>query len=187
MEEDNRHSDTVPEGSDVKPAEGGEKVSADSNDQGQAAIAALTLEELNGALKREFKSKEDALKAIKETYSFVGKKSVEPEKAQTSDEIRALRDELYFTKHPEYEVARPILEALAKANGQSLEETAESDVFRTTYSKIKESDESQSKATVMEGGRRFPEVSEDKQREFSEAVGDKEKMASYVLKHYLEK
>jgi hypothetical protein len=175
MEEDTRPSDTVPEASDVKASEGGEKVSAES----QVGADNLSLQELNSALNRTFKDRETALKSIKDTYAFVGKKS----ETVAQPEIQELRNELFFTKNPDLEGARPILEALAKANGQSLQDAAQSDVFKDTLSKIKGFDETQSKKTVMESSARIP--SPNVEKEFSDAVGSKEKMASYVLKNYL--
>jgi len=191
MEEDNRPSDTVPADSDVKPAEGDEKVS-DESQPGESDIASLSLEELKGTLGREFKSKEDALKSIKDTYAFVGKKQeAAPEQSKEEpsarDEIDNLKQELFFTQRPELKDARPILDALAKANGQSLQEAAESDVFKETFSKIKGFDESQEKRTVMDGARRFDGGAEDTQKEFSNAIGDKEKMAEFTIKHFLNK
>lgn len=185
MEEDTRPSDTVPEASDVKAPEGGEKVSAESS-QGEADVSSLSLEELNQALGRSFKTKDGAIKAIKDTYSFVGKTkepAVEKATALANSEIQELRNELYFTQNPDLKEARPLLEKLAKAEGQTIQEVADSQFFKETFSKMKGFDESQSKKTVMESSARIP--SPDTAKEFSEAIGNKEKMASYVLKNFV--
>jgi hypothetical protein len=177
MEEDTRPSETVPEGSDVKPAEGDEKVSVES----QVGADNLSLEELNSALGRSFKTKDGAIKAIKDTYSYVGKAKEPPQAtALANSEIQELRNELFFTQQPDYKDARPILEALAKANGQTIQEAAESQLFKDTFSKIKGFDESQSKKTVMETSGRIP--APDTAKEFSDALGNKEKSADLVLK-----
>lgn len=184
MDEDNRTSDTIPDDVDVASSEGNEKVSAQTPNEG-ADLTSLSLEELNGVLGRQFKTKEGALKSIKDTYAFVGKQkgeSGEKEATSSNEEIEALRTELYFTQNPDLNDARPILEALAKANGQSVQEAAQTELFQQTLSKIKGAD--QEKATVMEGNRRFV-PGEDQQKEFADAVGNKEKMATYVLKNYL--
>lgn len=185
MEEDNRPSDAVPVDSDVRSTEGDEKVSANPDNEGADA---LSLEELNATLGRQFKTKEGALKAIKDTYAFVGKSKEEKKSEQTAvtsnDEIESLKTELFFTQNPDFKDARPILEALAKANGQSIQAAAESDAGKDVLSKFAEFGKHQEKETVMEGNRRFS-VGEDQQKEFTDAVGNREKMAQYVLKHYL--
>lgn len=184
MEEDNRPSDTIPAGSDVKPAEGDEKVSGDP--QAGEAEPALSLADLNAALGRQYKTVEDAVKGVKETYDFVGKeKKVEEASASSNEEIEALKTDLFFTQNPDLEETRPLLEALAKANGQTIREAAQSDVFQGTLKKFQGAAEAKEGNTVMEGGRRFDGGDSDVQKEFTEAVGNREKMAAYVLKNVL--
>jgi hypothetical protein len=150
----------------------------------------LTLEELNSALGKKFDSKESAVKSIKDTFAYVGKKKEDVEKevvkevtnSVDSERIAQLETELFFQSNSELKDARPIIEALAKANGQTLKEAAESKVFQDTFAKLKGAE----KPTVMDAGRRFGDDS-DARREFQEALGNKEKMAAYVLKNYINK
>jgi hypothetical protein len=180
MEEDNLTS-SLSGGSDGS-TDGSEAVSNDSPKK--EAVDAISLKELKDVLGKEFLTKDAALKAVKDTFSYVGKKETPKEVTKSSSsEIEELKSELFFTQNPDLKDTRPILEALAMKNSQSLREVAESDYFKDTLTKIKGFAENQEKRTVTEGGRRFDGGSEDTQKEFKEAIGNKEKMASFVLKH----
>jgi len=171
--------DTLPVGADVTPSDGEGTVTPP---------VSLTLEELNLALGKKFDSKESAVKSIKDTFAYVGKKKEDVEKevvkevpsSVDSERIAQLETELFFQTNNELKDARPILEAFAKANGQSLKEAAESEVFKSTLTKLK----GEEKPTVMDTSRRFS-GDDDSRKEFQEAIGSKEKMATYVLKNYL--
>lgn len=174
---ENHTPDTLPGGADVTPQDGEGTVTPP---------VSLTLDELNTALGKKFDSKESAVKSIKDTFAYVGKKveTVKEEVAKDvsvdTERIAHLETELFFQSNNELKDARPILEAFAKANGQTLKEAAESQVFKDTLAKLKGAE----KPTVMDAGRRFG-GDDDSRKEFTEAVGNKEKMATYVLKNYL--
>lgn len=140
----------------------------------------LTLEELNTALGKKFTSKEGALKAMKDTFAFVGKKT---EPTTGKEEIQKLRTDMFFMQNAEYSQARPILEALSKANNISLEEASNLEVFKDTFAKIK-SATADTKPTVMPTtGHSVPPS--DYGRRVNEARGNKERMADLVIEKFM--
>lgn len=82
-------------------------------------VEALTLEQLNAALGKQFKSKDAALKSIQDTFKYVGKK-----KEDVADEVSkkdfVSREEfetiLFYKDNPEVAKHREVIDAFAKAN-----------------------------------------------------------------------
>lgn len=135
MNPDNDTSDTLVDGAQLTPANGGENVDT-----------ALTLNELNSFLGRNFKDKDSALNALKETQNFVGKR-----KEDIADEVRktltpavdtaasssleqklsSLEKQLYFSQHPELKGYEAIIEKM----GSNPAEVVESAEFKTVFEK----------------------------------------------------
>lgn len=140
----------------------------------------LTLEELNTTLGKNFTTKEGALKAMKDTFAYVGKKS---EPMTSKEELQKLRTDMFFMQNNEYQQARPILEALSKANNISLEEASNMDVFKDTFAKIKSASEDTKPTVMPTTGHSIPPS--DYGKRIQEARGNKEKMTDLVIEKFM--
>ncbi len=120
----------------------------------------MTLAELQAALGKTFPTKEAALKSIKDTYSYVGKKTADIEKevitklgdaAKTdtlSREIAELRKERFYDKNPQF--ADPSIRKFIESTGKNPSEVVESPEFKDIFAKISGYDETQKLKTVLE-------------------------------------
>lgn len=160
MSEENRPSDSVPGDESVTPSGGDEKVSE-----------GLSLEELNKTLGRDYPSKAEALKAIKETYNFVGKPRSRPtEQAapqshaqpEAHDDAtverlasveRRLAESEFYRTNPDLEPYRNEIAELA--GGRPLEQLAQSEAFKTFISKAKAHDEAEKSKSVLSSSPRL--------------------------------
>ena len=120
---------------------------------------------VNAELGKEYKSDEEALKAFKELNSYVGefgkiKKAAEEKgvdlkdlvtntDANVSNDIKQLKDQLWFSENAEYKPYKEMINAMRKDN-QTLDEVINSDTFKNTFEKIKGYDEQESKKSVLE-------------------------------------
>jgi hypothetical protein len=144
--------ETLVEGEGVTPSDGG---TAD-NDFNQESSDALTLEELNSYLGKNFKTKESALKSFKDTFSYVGKRKEEiaGEVVKGSNiedvnrQLQELRDENWFAKNNQFELYKETILAMRK-DGQSLNEVVESLAFKGIYERAKSYDEAESQKSVL--------------------------------------
>ncbi len=151
MEPDNNTYDTLDGGnadSDIASSSVKETASTVSTDN----ASSLSLAEINAALGKNFTNKDAALKSFKDTFSYVGKKietNVDPNQYISRDQYET---DMFYTKNPEYEQAgvRSIIDSMAKAEGKKHSEIANSDSFKTIFSKVRGYDESQSMKSVLE-------------------------------------
>lgn len=141
--QDNLTPDTLPGGAHVEPSGGNEAV-ADT----------LSLAELNQYLGKDFKDKATALKAVKDTFSFVGKKQETPATPVASAELEAkvqsLEEEVFYSKHPEHAANRDII----KAMGGKPSEVVGTDAYKALFEKVKVADEVQKKQSVLSSNSR---------------------------------
>lgn len=135
---DNPTPGTLPGGAQLTPAVG---------DNGAVEQTALSLAELNQFLGKEFTDKESALKAIKDTFGFVGKRKEDIEKevraslagstpapspAPSSDsKVQSLEEEVFYLKNPQFKG----YEAIIKKMGSNPAEVVESTEFKTIFEK----------------------------------------------------
>lgn len=124
---------------------------------------ALTLAELNSALGKNFTSKDAAIKAYKDTFSFVGKRTEDLKnelKAELQNdsktealakELAEMRKERFFDKNPDL---APYRDAYEKVGG-SPEEFFNSPAIKPIIEKAKGYDESQKLRTVLESNPRI--------------------------------
>jgi len=169
MENEDNTLDTLP--TDV---DGDKNVGVDSGDgsspvvqpAGRPATEAMTLEELNAHLGRNFTNKEAALKALKDTFSYVGKKTEPSEdllKAKgymTKDEFE---NELFFRDNPNHKANQKILESIAKADGVSLAKAAETPEYKKLFEDSSEYEKVQSLKTVLNPNPRLQQAVEKTQ------------------------
>jgi hypothetical protein len=116
---------------------------------------ALSLNELNSYLGKNFTSKESALKSLKDTFSYVGKKTeditpkIDPNQFISREQYE---QDMFYSRNAEYSTpeVREVIDAMAKAKGLSPKDVVASDTFKAVFSKVKGYDESQSLKSVLE-------------------------------------
>lgn len=115
---------------------------------------ALSLDELNSYLGKNFTNKESALKSLKDTFSYVGKKIESKPEIDSSQFVSRdqYETDMFYSKNADYSTPemRKIIDAMAKADGVKPQDVVNSDTFKAIYGKVKGYDESQSLKTVLE-------------------------------------
>lgn len=112
---------------------------------------ALSLEEINTALGKNFKDLPTALKSVKDTYAYVGKrkediiKEVGGNTSEIATELKTIKDNMFFDKNPEYAPYRKAMERM----GSNPVEVANSEEFKTIFEKAKGFDDSQKLKSVL--------------------------------------
>lgn len=121
----------------------------------QNTADALSLNELNSFLGKNFTSKESALKSLKDTFSYVGRKAeditpkIDPNQFISREQYE---QDMFYSRNAEYSTpeVREIIDAMAKAKGMSPKDVVTSDTFKAVFSKVKGYDESQGLRSVLE-------------------------------------
>lgn len=138
---------------------------------GDAAVASLTLAELNTYLGKDFKDTDTALKALKDTQSFVGKRKediasevrAELEKSTTAGNsaasaleatVNQLRDELFYTQNPQYKDFTDTI----KAMGGNPAEVVQTDAFKKVFTKVQEANEVTNSRSVVSSNARLSQA-----------------------------
>jgi hypothetical protein len=145
---------------------------------GGAAVSeeVVELKDLLGtALGKTFPNNEAALKAVTDTFSYVGEYGkVRPVLKQLQDKFGAdyltkimettnqpqdagnfvtkeeLATERFFTKNPDYEAHRSVIEAFAKTSGKSLAEAVDLPEIKSLMDKAKSYDEMEKSKSVLQ-------------------------------------
>lgn len=116
---------------------------------------ALTLNELNSFLGKNYKDIETAKKSLKDTFSYVGKKTeditpkIDPNQFISREQYE---QDMFYSRNAEYATpeVREVIDAMAKAKGLSPKDVVTTDAFKAVFSKVKGYDESQSLRSVLE-------------------------------------
>lgn len=124
-----------------------------------AGVADLSLEELNQHLGKNFKDKETALKSLKDTFSYVGKKrddiakefGQEQKLSVIETELAKLRKDLWFKDNPDHAPNRALIEKL----GDDPTKVIDSPEYKVIFEKVKGYDESQKLRTVLDSSPRI--------------------------------
>lgn len=133
------------DGSQLNPAAPEAAASSEPNPEN------LMLTELNGLLGKDFKDKATALKSVKDTFSYVGKrkedimKEVSGSNDQVSRELKEIKENMFFDKNPDYTPYR----ALMGKMGSNPEEVANSVEFKGIFEKAKGFDDNQKLRSVL--------------------------------------
>lgn len=149
---ENPSSETLADEAQLTSADGGETVES----------PALTLAELNKHLGSDFKDRSTALKALKDTKDYVGKRkedivaevrSTLPS-ANVPDELKSdvqsLKNRLFFSENPQFKGYEPLISKM----GGNPAEVVESPEFKSVFEKVKVADEvAQSKSVVSSNSR----------------------------------
>lgn len=158
----------------------------------QSSDSQMTLAEINNALGKQFKDKDSALKAFKDTFSYVGKKKEDIEKevlAKVSNdnktdalakELEAMRVERFFDKNPDLAPYRGAYEKV----GGSPSEFFSSEAIKPIIEKAKGYDESQKLRTVLESNPRIASSKDSlsKARELQRTEGHSEKVEDLAVR-----
>jgi hypothetical protein len=165
---------------------GGNITGSDATNDGTAAQSGVSIKDVLGqTLGKQFTSDEAALKAVKDTFSYVGKKidsqhagqaaaTFENNGADNVDTSKFISKEQYeqdmfYSKNPQLEEYKDILKGLATANGVSVSEAANLDSFKKMFEKTSAYDSSQKAKSVLETNPRLGHVTDklSKAREFA--------------------
>lgn len=120
-----------------------------------AAEQSLSLADLEATLGKKFPDKATALKAVKDTFSFVGTKQVAANPAPavetaTQEQLKALQEQVFYATNPQYKGHEPII----KAMGSNPAEVVGTDVFKSYMEKAQVADEvSKTKSVVASNSR----------------------------------
>lgn len=158
------------------------------------ATEALTLEELNKSLGKNFTDKASAIKAFKDTFSYVGKLGQEvaqlKQKVNTPTDVvtRAeLETELFYKDNPQYAEHRDLLEAIAMKNGIGARDAVQHPSFAKVFEKAQGYDKSQAMKSVLESNPRLGSARTKMQEAAdSKAKGDSLGAASAAVSAVLE-
>lgn len=121
----------------------------------QNTAEALTLNELNTFLGKNYKDKASALKSLQDTFSYVGRKveditpKIDPNQFISREQYE---QDMFYSRNAEYSTpeVREVIDAMAKAKGMSPKDVVNSDTFKAVFSKVKGYDDSQSLRSVLE-------------------------------------
>lgn len=150
MENENITPETLPEtGSPESDSQG----AVGSEGSGDAKVGAMTLTELNSLLGKNFSDKETALKSIKDTFSYVGKKTdtVKEDLSKSGYMTKEqFENELFFRDNPEHSKNKDVLEALAKAKGVTLREASQNESYKQLHENSANFEKGQSLKSTLE-------------------------------------
>lgn len=139
---------------------------------GEAAVdqPALTLAELNQVLGKDFKDVPTAMKALKDTQSYVGKKKediaaeVRAQLAGSSQnasaspslesEVRSLQEQVFYANNPQFKGHETVI----KAMGSNPAEVVESEAFKIYFEKATVAGEVASKKSVVASNPRLAQT-----------------------------
>lgn len=132
---------------------------------------AMTLEELNNTLGKSFKNKESALKSLKDTFSYVGKKIEDVRNEVVSEvktneateklakEVAELKKEMFYKDHPDY--ANPAIRNFIEKIGGNPSEVVNSKEFKEIFDKVSGFDKSTQLRTVLDSNPRLMAVKDN--------------------------
>lgn len=129
--------------------------SADSQ-PAQKAVEDLSLQELNQHLGKNYPTKEAALKSLKDTFSYVGKKTDDVVKEAIDTSKFISRDQyetdMFYSQNPDFNKPelRKVIDSMAKADGVRPRDVVESEAFKQVYGAVKGYNDSQSLKSVLE-------------------------------------
>lgn len=143
--------------------------------------SAMTLSELNEYLGKNFRTKETALKALKDTFSFVGrrvediKNEVKAELGKDdrfdklSEQLSLERKERFFLVNPQFVPHRKLIESL----GSDPEKVVQTDTFKDVFNRLEEHGRTSKLRTVLESNPRLASSRDNltKARDLKKAAG----------------
>lgn len=157
--------------------------------------------DLKQALGKDFKDGETALKALKDTFSYVGKAgqiekeyqelkskagsvTSTPVDGELAQQVKEMREDLWFEKNPQYKSVRPII----KKMGNDPHSVVESPEFKEFFPKVQGYEETQKLKTVLESNPRLASSSDKitKAREIANKRGRQGEAGELATKSVME-
>lgn len=149
MEQDNNTYEAIPGENvvldELVSADGGEAVSS-------VASEAITLDEIKSVLGKDFKDKASALKSVKDTYRFVGRKPEAPKIDETKFISREqYEQDMFYSKNAQYDKPeiKNVIDSICKSQGKSPRDVVESETFKTIFDKVRGYEETQNSKSVL--------------------------------------
>jgi hypothetical protein len=139
----------------------------------------VSLKEINDYLGKNYKDKDSALKSLKDTFSFVGKKietangenqvaAKQPSEVENvAKQLREMRTELFYSKNPQYDT--PEYRTIIGKISENPAEVVNSPEFKNIFDKAASFDKTSKQKTVLESNPRIGVV-RNKLAEATEAV-----------------
>lgn len=164
MENDNITEETVDTPSEALPSDaelgsvdGEETVTGNDAPEAEAADA-ISLKELNEQLGRNYKDKDSAIKSLKDTRKAATQKVEQAEVAKVdpslAEEIKALKEDNFYTNNPEYKAMRPLISKM----GDSPSEVVQTDEFKTVFEQVQGYQKNQESKSVLETNPKLGQV-----------------------------
>lgn len=158
MSQEDPTADALAGDAHVTSADGGSAASPDT----------LSLADLNSFLGKDFKDKDSALKALKDTQSYVGKRKEDiaaevlanakpaPQDStpRLESELKSLNDRLFYSENPQFKG----YEALISRMGGDPAEVVASKEFQSVFDKVKVADEVAQKQSVVHSSPRLAQA-----------------------------
>jgi hypothetical protein len=158
MPEENITLEALGEESHVNSAPASETVTPEGNPLSESQLRGLSLDELNETLGKQFKDKDSAIKAIKDTFSYVGKKVDQVEAELKNNGFiskRELEDVLFYRDNPEFGAHQDIIDAYASKFGISPKEAVKSEALSGLLAKAQKADSYERNQSVIESNPRL--------------------------------
>lgn len=159
----------------------------------------ISLEEIEKELGKKFPNKETALKAFKDTFSYVGKKKdsiAEEVKKEFSGEQFITREQyerdMFYSKNPEYNdpTIQTVIEAISVKEKIPVSEVVKTDAFKDIFGSVTGFKKSQEMKSVLESNPRIAssksKLSEGRDLIFNGDSAQKEAGRDLVTKAVLE-
>jgi len=190
MQEENITSEALPDESQLNSADASETVEPKET-LSDSQLRGLSLDELNESLGKQFKDKDSAIKAIKDTFSYVGKKVDQVEedlKTKGFISKRELEEVLFYRDNPDYQANKDIIDAYASKFGISPAEAVKSEALSGLLAKAQKADSYESNQSVIESNPRLVATKSnlDKARDMAFKKGQGDQVQSLVAKAVLD-
>lgn len=155
-----------------------------------ATLAELSLDEINSTLGKNFSSKDEALKSIKDTFNYVGKKAEDVSKNLKNEGYMTkeeFENALFYRDNPEHAGNQEVLDSIAKAKGIPLAEAAKTESYKKLFEGATNFEKSQSRKSVAETNPRLANV-ENSRNKVQELVraGSKEQAGQEAARTVIE-
>lgn len=157
----------------------------------ESQLRGLSLDELNGTLGKQFKDKESAIKAIKDTFSYVGKKVDQVEAELKNNGFiskRELEEIMFYRDNAEFAANKDIIDAYATKFGISPAEAVKSSALSGLLAKASKADAYENNQSVIESNPRLVATKSnlDKAKDLAFKKGGSDQMQSLVAKAVLD-
>jgi hypothetical protein len=158
MPEENITLEALDDESQLNSPSASETVTPEETPLSDAQLRGLSLDELNETLGKQFKDKDSAIKAIKDTFSYVGKKVEQVESELKNNGFiskRELEEVLFYRDNPEFNAHKDIIDAYANKFGISPKEAVKSEALSNLLAKAQKADSYESNQSVIESNPRL--------------------------------